>query len=170
MIGFALLTAIAAQIRVPLPGTPVPVTLQTLAVLLAGITLGPWLGAASMALYLCWGLLAGPVFAVPAWGPGTLLGATGGYLIGFTLAQPAIGLITRAGRGRLPGILAAVLAGNLVIFACGLTWLHVWLGTGLAATLAMGLWPFLPGLVAKTLAATGAGRLLQPLARTWFDR
>ena len=89
VIGFALLTALGAAVRIPLPFTPVPITLQTLFVLLAGVTLGPRLGAASMAFYLLLGTAGYHVFAgSERCGLQTIFGPTGGYLLGFLLAQP----------------------------------------------------------------------------------
>ena len=89
-------------------------------------------------------------------------------MLGFVLAQPVIGHIARRGQGRLPVLLAAACAGNALIFAAGLTWLHLWMHTSPAATLTMGLAPFVPGLVGKTLAAAGGGWLLQPVSRRYF--
>ena len=163
-----MLTAIGAQIRFYLPSSPVPVTLQTLAVLMAGMTLGPWLGTASMAFYLLLGISGYHVFAGAAWESAYLLGPTGGYLVGFVLAQPLIGRLTQRGGGGWSGLLAAALAGNAIIFAAGLVWLHVWTQATHVETLAMGLWPFLPGLILKTTAATAGGLALQPVARRFF--
>lgn len=168
MIGFALATAVAAAVQIPLPGTPVPFTLQTLVVLLAGMTLGSRLGTAAMVFYMLLGMAGYHVFAAAAWGAGTVFGPTGGYLLGFIVAQPVIGTLTRMGRRRLPGLLAAAIAGNAVIFALGLIWLHLWMDTSPAGTVAMGLLPFMPGLVVKTMVAVGGGRLLQPLSRRHF--
>ncbi|HUU85137.1 MAG TPA: biotin transporter BioY [Phycisphaerae bacterium] len=167
VVAFAGLTAVASQIRLYLPGTPVPVTLQTLVVLLAGMTLGPWLGMAGMAFYLLLGICGYHVFAGDAWQSAYLFGPTGGYLLGFVLAQPVIGLLTRRGGG-WGALLAAALAGNAIIFAAGLTWLHLWSGASALATLTMGLWPFVPGLILKTAAATAGGRALQPVSRRLF--
>jgi biotin transport system substrate-specific component len=168
VVGFACLTAAAAHLAVPVPGSPVPITLQTLFVLLAGMTLGPRLGAMSMGFYLLLGLTGYHVFAAPFWGQGNVLGPTGGYLVGFVLAQPVIGALARRGeerRGQWSNLVTAALAGDVVIFAAGLIWLQVWMQTGPAQTLAMGFWPFVPGLILKTAAAVPGGRLLQGLAR-----
>ncbi len=164
VVGFALLTAAGAHLAVPVPGSPVPITLQTLFVLLAGMTLGPRLGTLSMGFYLLLGMTGYHVFAAASWGHGNVLGPTGGYLIGFVLAQPVIGALARRSRGRSPGLLAAALAGNMVIFAVGLLWLQVWMQATPTQALAMGLGPFIPGLILKTAAAVAGGRLLQPLS------
>lgn len=170
VIAFALLTALGAQIRVPLPGTPVPMTLQTLAVLLSGLTLGPWLGSASMLLYLLLGMTGVPVFADAVWTDGVLLGATGGYLVGFVLCQPVLGLIAgaRLTKSVWPTAILAAVAGNVVIFGCGLIWLSASLGTDLSQTLAKGLWPFMIGMVLKTGVAAGLGGVASPLAK-WLQ-
>ena len=144
--------------------------LQTLFVLAAGMVLGPRLGLASMGFYLLLGTTGYHVFAGASWGAATVFGPTGGYLLGFVLAQPVIGTVARLVRGRLPALLAAGVAGNAVIFAAGLVWLHLWLQTGMAGTLAMGLTPFVPGLLVKTLVAVSGGRLLQPVSRKYFVR
>ncbi len=170
VIAFALLTALGAQIRVPLPGTPVPMTLQTLAVLLSGLTLGPWLGSASMLLYLLLGMTGVPVFADAVWTDGVLLGATGGYLVGFVLCQPVLGLIAsaRLNKSVWPTAVLAAVFGNMVIFGCGLIWLSASLGTDLSQTLAKGLWPFMIGMVLKTGVAAGLGSVCAPVAR-WLQ-
>lgn len=176
VVGFALATAASAQIAIPLPYTPVPITLQTAVVLLAGLTLGPWLGAASMALYLLFGAAGYHAFALQGealshWGLAYLVGSTGGYLLGFVLSQPLIGLLSRplgVARPSLPAILIAIIAGNLTIFACGLVWLSMWLRTDMATTLRLGLVPFLPGMVVKSLLVFAAAGLIIPLRRK-FD-
>jgi biotin transport system substrate-specific component len=174
VVGFALLTAAGAHLVVPVPGSPVPITLQTLFVLLAGMTLGPRLGVLSMGFYLVLGMTGYHVFAAASWSQGNVFGATGGYLIGFVLAQPVIGALTRRSDSPRPSLtrlsvtsnlVAAALAGNLIIFTIGLAWLQLWMSTAPAQTLAMGLWPFVPGLVLKTAAAVAGGYALQPLAR-----
>lgn len=170
--GFGLAAALGAQVAIPLPQTPVPITLQTLPVLLAGAALGPGYGALSMGLYVVLGTVGYHVFAGGAWGLPTLLGATGGYLVGFIIAPAAVGALTGrpAGAGRRwLRLLAALLAGKAAIYACGLAWLHVWAGATLAQTLAWGLWPFVPGLVLKTLLAAGLAGGLAPAVRKWFD-
>jgi biotin transport system substrate-specific component len=168
VVGFALLTAVGAKIALPVPGSPVPITLQTLFVLLAGMTLGPRLGAVSMGFYLLLGMTGYHVFAAASWGHGNVLGATGGYLAGFVIAQPVIGALVRRvdpPRASWSTLLVAALAGSVVIFAVGLVWLHLWMHTTPARTLEMGLWPFAPGLILKAALAVAGGRLLQPLAR-----
>lgn len=167
---FAALTAVSAQVAIPLPETPVPITLQSLVVVLAGITLGPRLGAASMIFYLLLGMAGYHVFALQRWGLATLAGATGGYLLGFVLAQPAVGLLCRPGRRAWLGVLLATVVGNAVIFACGVLWLKLWLAVDLWRALELGLWPFLPGTALKGVLTIALGCALLPLRRRWFER
>lgn len=161
VVGFALFTALAAQITIPLPGTPVPITLQTFAVMLAPLALGAWGGMASMALYVVLGLVGLPVYADASGGWHVVYGATFGYLLGFIACQPVMARVLGAGSERstsLRRVLGAMVAGHAVVFALGLAWLWVVLdranpGVGLSETLAKGLWPFVPGSVFKTALA-----------------
>ena len=154
VVGFALLTWAGARIRVPLPFTPVPGTLQTLPVLLAGALLGARAGAASQMTYLLMGLSGLPVFALPGAGPAYLLGPTGGYLIGFIAAAWVTGWATRALPGlgglRLP---LALLAGSGSLYLCGLAWLTVVLGGDLGTAVRTGLLPFMMFDLAKIAVA-----------------
>lgn len=169
VVFFALLTAASARAALPLPGTPVPITLQTLAVVLAGAALGPWLGTASMSLYLLMGLAGLDAFAAPRPPGAPLLGVTGGYLLGFILAQPVVGCLTRgvgrplAHRARDAALACA--AAHAIIFATGLIWLAAWLRLDAAGALSLGFWPFLPGTVVKIAAVAGTAGLVAPLRR-----
>ncbi len=167
VLTFALLTAGGAPVSVPLPYTPVPMTLQTLCVLLAGVTLGPRLGLLSMAFYLLLGTAGYHVFAGGTWGLTTLFGATGGYLLGFALAQPLIGTLAHRHGGTWRDLLLAVLVGKLIVYACGLVWLAGWLGVGWREAFALGFSPFALGGVLKGALAVGLGRWAVPLARRW---
>jgi biotin transport system substrate-specific component len=153
--GFALMTCAGAKIAVPLPGTPVPATLQTLAVLLAGAALGARAGAASQVAYLLMGIVGLPVFALPGAGPAYLLGPTGGYLVGFVAAAFVVGLQLhgprRAGGARAFG---ALLMGAAPIHACGLAWLSVILHDP-ASAVRSGVLPFILFDLAKVMLATG---------------
>ncbi|MFB6354858.1 MAG: biotin transporter BioY [Halobacteriales archaeon] len=170
-IGFAGLTGVAAQLRVPLPFTPVPITLQTFAVLLAGIVLGAGYGGLSQALYVGLGLAGVPWFRGGGAGIGHLLGPTGGYIVGFVAAAGLVGSVTDryAGARRLPALLVVLaVADFVVIYGFGLPWLYAWLtlveGTAVdvGRLLALGLLPFVPGDVVKLLAATAVGRTIAP--------
>lgn len=117
---FAALTAVGAFVRVPLPG--VPFTLQVPAVLLAGVALGPWLGAASQLAYLGVGLIGLPVFATGG-GPGYVLTPTFGFLVGFVVAAPVVGLVAGdPARAGTPRIALALACGILAIYLVGVPW------------------------------------------------
>jgi biotin transport system substrate-specific component len=119
------LTTLGAQVTVHVPGSPVPVTGQTLGVVVAGAALGARRGAASQLLYLVLGLML-PVYADGAQGWHVVWGATGGYLVGFVLAAYVIGLLAERGADRrAPTATLAFALGQLVIFAVGVPWLKV---------------------------------------------
>jgi biotin transport system substrate-specific component len=152
---FAVLTAVGARAAVPLPGTAVPVTLQTLFVLLAGALLGPKLGAASQMAYLTAGIAGLPVFAAGA-GPAYLFGPTGGYLLAFPAAAAAAGWVGRRGpRAGLPAyawLAGGLFLASLVVFAGGVAQLAVLTGDTERA-LQLGFMPFLAGDAVKVLIA-----------------
>lgn len=150
----ALLTAVLAQVKIPLPFTPVPLTGQTFAVLLVGAALGSKRGAASMVLYMAVGALGLPVFAGGASGLTYLAGATLGYLIGFVAAAYLIGLLAEQGLERsVQTSILPFLVGTAVIYICGITWLTIVLGS-LSQAIAAGLLPFLIGDAIKLIAAS----------------
>jgi biotin transport system substrate-specific component len=149
---FALLTALGAFIRIPLPFTPVPITLQTFFVLMAGVYLGRRDAAASQLLYVAAGAIGLPVFAGGA-GLGHLLGPTGGYLLAFPLAAWFVGAHITPGQG-LTRTLSVFLIAQLVIFALGTLWLARVLGVDAEQAMALGVLPFLPGEALKLAAAT----------------
>jgi len=153
VIGGAALTALLAQVTVPLP--LVPITGQTVAVLLVGATLGAGRGAASMSLYALLGMVGLPVFSDGSGGMSVVLGATGGYIVGFVLAAALVGRLAerRWERTFLKGMVT-FLAGTGVTFLVGLPWLGAVAGLDLQATLANGLYPFvLPGVVKAAVVA-----------------
>jgi biotin transport system substrate-specific component len=155
MAGFAALTAAAAQWRVYLPFTVVPVTLQTAVVLLAGATLGPAGGAGSQALYLLAGAAGLPLFTT-----GAVLGPTAGYLLAFLPAAALVGFARRRWGGA--GVIAGMAVASLLILALGALGLHVMTGMSLAQAARTGVLPFLPGDALKVAAMAGAARLLAP--------
>lgn len=172
VVGFAGLTAICAQVSFPIPGTPVPVTLQTLAVTLAAITLGGRLGALSMGLYWALGIIGLPVYADGLGGVQVAVGATLGYLAGFVVAQPAMAWAMRGRDGAYAGwrgVLASLAIGHAVIFTLGVSWLMLSQKLALATALDQGLWPFIPGSVVKGAAAMLLGVGIAPWAskRVW---
>lgn len=166
----AALTGVSAQISIPLPFTPVPITLQTFTVLVTGVALGARVGGLSQVLYVGAGAGGVPWFEGFGAGLGALAGPTGGYLIGFPVAAALAGYavdrypITR----RLP-VLALVLGvANAVVFATGLPWLYAWLTLVSGETLTLyelgvaGLFPFVPGGVAKVIGAAVVGAAILP--------
>jgi biotin transport system substrate-specific component len=150
VVGASLFVAAAAQVATPFPGSPVPVTAQTLALLLVGIALGARRGAAALALYLAEGLAGLPVFAAGGAGPAAFVGPTGGYLVAFPAAAFVAGALATP-RSSTPRIVFASAASHAVIFLVGLAWLARFVGP--ERVFAMGLYPFLPGEAGK-IAAT----------------
>ncbi len=148
----AVFVAILAQIKIPLPFTPVPLTGQTFAVLLVGATLGSKRGAASMLFYTILGAFGLPVFAGGASGMAYLTGATLGYLVGFVVAAYLIGMLAERGLERnLRTSLFPFLLGTVVIYLFGAGWLAILFGVEKA--LALGVLPFLIGDVIKMILA-----------------
>ena len=153
--------AISAQVSLPLPFSPVPVTGQTFAVLLTGAALGTNLGLASTALYLAAALAGLPVLAAKADGSHTtgmavLSMPTLGYVVGFMCAAAMLGYLAERGysRSAMRTVLAMVV-GNLIIYSLGLLWLKFALSASWSDTLAWGLTPFLVGDAFKVLLAAG---------------
>lgn len=153
--------AISAQISVPLPFSPVPVTGQTFAVLLTGAALGTSLGLASTALYLAAALAGLPVLAAKADGSHTtgmavLSMPTLGYVVGFMIAAAMLGYLAEHGYSRTAmRTVIAMLVGNVIIYTLGLLWLKISLAASWSDTIAWGLTPFLVGDVFKVLLAAG---------------
>lgn len=162
----AALTSIAAQVSVPL--WPVPVTGQTLAVLLVGTALGPIRGGISMVLYAVLGIVGLPVFSESSSGWGVIAGPTGGYIIGFVFSAILTGwLAQRAWDRKLLRAFVAFLAGSVVTFAFGLPWLAVFLGSvgapnDLQSVLQAGLYPFIIGGIVKSIIGAGI------ITAAWF--
>ncbi len=143
----SLLVAAAAQVNVPM--LPVPMTLQTLAVLVIGAAYGARLGAATLALYALEGAIGLPVFA--GFKSGVML-ASFGYVLGFIAAAYVVGRLAEAGWDRsAPRMFAAMLTGAAVIYVPGLLWLSAWIGADSAIQL--GLMPFIPGDIVKAAVA-----------------
>jgi len=149
-IAWAYLVALSAQLRVYLPFSPVPVTAQTLVVLLGGALLGARRGALAAALYLVGGAAGLPFFA-----GGTLAGPTGGYLIGFVLGAYVVGLLwehwTKSDARRFVAAWLVFALGHGVIYVLGLVWLARFVGW--PAALPLGLAPFVIGDLAKVVIA-----------------
>jgi len=157
----SLLVAGLAQITIKLPFTPVPITGQTLGVLLVGASLGPLLGALSLLLYIAEGSAGLPFFAGGASGWHGLFVPSArfpsaGYLWGFVLASALVGLLARRGWDRsLRSAIGAMFLGEIVIYAAGVPWLMKSLGWPVEKTLEAGLYPFVIGDTLKLLIAAG---------------
>jgi biotin transport system substrate-specific component len=168
-VGFITLMA---QVAIPVPGSPVPVTGQTLAVLLIGTTYGARLGVTTFATYLLAGIAGAPVFAPSATaanhGIDRLLGATGGYLVGMFVASLLLGyLADRKADQQFKTSFPALFFGDAVIFFFGLTWLHFSLGLSWSATFAAGLTPFIFGELLKiAITATSLPLIWRKISRT----
>jgi biotin transport system substrate-specific component len=156
VVGFAGLTALAAQLTIKLPFTPVPITGQTFAVLATGTALGWRRGLLSQLLYVAVGLVGLPVYADGAHGWAQLTGASGGYLVGFIVAAALVGALCerRQDRSLLTSV-PAMLAGSAVIYAFGLPWLAHSLHVSGVKAVELGLAPFLIGDTVKLLLAGG---------------
>ena len=168
-VGFITLMA---QVAIPVPGSPVPVTGQTLAVLLIGTTYGARLGVTTFATYLLAGIAGAPVFAPSATaanhGIDRLLGATGGYLVGMFVASLLLGyLADRKADQKFKTSFPALFFGDAVIFFFGLTWLHFSLELSWSATIAAGLKPFIFGELLKiAITATSLPLIWRKISRT----
>lgn len=165
--GMAVLTGLLAQVRIHLPWSPVPLTGQTFAVLLAGVVLGRWWGGASMAIYAGLGIAGVPWFS--GWASG--LGATGGYILGFIPAALFLGHFTDKyirSRSFLNMLGLMLFADFILIYIPGLIWLGLWLklvaGTSatLVAVLGMGAIPFIAGDITKAVLAATIARGVTP--------
>ena len=174
MFGFAWFVALFAQFAIRLPWTPVPITGQTFAVLVAGGALGAWRGAGSLLIYMIMGMIAIPVFAPGnsalamdgTWGVHVLfpwLGSSGfpwaissgGYIVGFILAAWVVGRFAEKSWDRKYLGLLAMLAANAILYVPGLIWLNIDAAGGdWAKTLEWGLYPFIVGDMMKLYAAT----------------
>ncbi|SDG92136.1 biotin transport system substrate-specific component [Sinosporangium album] len=160
VVGAALLTGVAAQISFLIPGTPVPVTLQTFAALFAGAALGFPRAFLGMALYLALGQLGLPWFA-PEGGNATL-----GYVVGFIIAASAVGALASRGGDRTPlRTLATMALGTLLIYAAGVPWLMVATGMDFGTAIDKGVVPFLLADGLKILLAAGILPLAWKLTR-----
>lgn len=150
VIAGSLLIAAFAQIKISLPFTPVPITGQTFAVLLVGASVGSRRGGLAAVLYLAEGSAGLPVFAGAASGTFWTL-VSGGYIVGFIPAAFLVGFLAERGWDRGPWLLAALLAASVLIYLPGLWQLSNELGTDYSTTLEFGLWPFIPGDLAKII-------------------
>jgi biotin transport system substrate-specific component len=187
----ALLIALGAHIAIPVDPYGVPITLQTLAVVLTALCLGPRFGSLGILVYVLAGAIGAPVFSGGQAGPQVILGITGGYILGFLLCQPLVTAFIRRRDGSIRGwgaLILGTLLGHLAIFAVGLPWLYLvlnsdpdtaatWLGSGAKlwgpipadGVLYGGFIRYLPGMLLKCAIAVIIGRWACPWAmrRIW---
>lgn len=166
----ALLLTAAAQFRYPIPGSPVPATLQTLVVLCAGTLVGSRLGLAGVGLYMLFGLAGFAAFAGGTLDWRALPGPTAGYLAGFLLVQPILGRLCNSSKRSAWKIAIGLLVAQTLIFGLGLSWLKIWSQADWSSVLSMGLWPFLPvDVMLKTVAAFGVAWIGGREVRRWCE-
>ena len=151
--GVGFLSALA-QIAIPVPGSPVPVTGQTLGVLLVGTTYGASLGFATFAMYILAGIAGAPIFAGQSFGIEKVTGATGGYLVGMLVTTYVLGLFAnKRFDQKFTTALPSMLFGTAIVFTFGVFWLHQFTGKDWAWTISAGLTPFIIGEALKILIA-----------------
>jgi biotin transport system substrate-specific component len=164
VLGATIFITLSAQVAIPVPFSPVPITGQTFAVLLTGALLGSRRGTLAVLLYLLEGSLGLPVFAGAKAGIIHLFGPTGGYLAGFVPAVFLVGYLAERGWDcKIGRALFIFSAGTMLIFLCGLAWLLQF--TSWAQLAAMGIWPYLPGAFLKIISAA----LLAPVLRRFVS-
>ncbi|NMO22827.1 biotin transporter BioY [Pyxidicoccus fallax] len=167
MLGAALFTALLSQLSIAVPGSPVPITGQTLAVMLTAAALGPMRGMLGQVAYVLMGAVGLPFYSRGASGFEHVLGATGGFLVGFIPAAFLVGLAARRGLDRSAWkALPLFVAGQLVIFAIGVPWLAFVARLEVATALQKGFLPFVPGALVKAAIAAMLMTLCWRLGRS----
>ena len=150
---FALLMVISGWVRIPLPGSPVPVTLQTMVVLLSGALLGGMSGAGVQGAYILSGMLGLPVFSTLGSGYLYMAGPTGGYMAGFVVASFIVGKGIVYCRKNVFLVFTLMSLASFVILFCGMLWLKILLGLPFSKLLTIGVMPFIPGDLFKSALA-----------------
>ena len=161
----AALIAVGAYLQIPLPVGPVPLVLQNLFVLLAGLLLGSRWGLASVGIYLLVGAIGLPVFIGGKGGLAHFLGPTGGYLLGFAACALLTGFLVENLRNLTVGDVLAVLLGSLMIYLLGVPWLKLVTGMSWEKAVMVGMLPFLPGDALKAAAAVLLARAIRPVVK-----
>jgi biotin transport system substrate-specific component len=163
VVSASLFVALCARIYIPLPGTPVPLTVQNLGVLLVGLAVGSRRGFAALALYLAEGAVGIPVFSPHGLGGiAQIVGPTGGYLIAYPFVAALTGYIFERGKSSFSRAAFASLAGEILLFTFGISWLYV-LTHSLTRALSFGFYWFIFAEVIKIMVAAGAVRSWQTL-------
>ena len=153
VLTFVIFTSLGAFVRIPLPFTPVPITLQTLFVLLSGVFLGSNLGTVTQLSYIFLGVLGLPIFTGAGSGLSYLVGPTGGYLFGFVLASLWLGKFIKYSRDNLFATFIMLSIASLIILLSGVIWLKLIFGYSFTKLLLIGFIPFIPGDLLKALMA-----------------
>ncbi len=157
----ATLIAVGSYIAIPIG--PIPIVMQNLFVMLAGLLLGGRWGFTSVAVYLLAGAIGLPVFAGGTGGIGKFFGPTGGYLVGYAAAVYVIGILSERGRERVIVDVFAMMVGTIIIYAFGVSWLKIVTGMSASKAIAVGMFPFILGDALKIAAAIPIARALRPI-------
>ena len=163
VVGASLFVALCARLSLPLPFTPVPLTLANFGVLIVGLALGSRAGFAALALYLAEGAMGLPVFSGGAAGIAWFFGPTGGYLMAYPIAAFLAGLVAERGTKSFLRFAVAATAAELMIFAGGLGWLAMLAHGDASQAAQFGLYPFVFAEVMKVTAAAGSAKKLNPV-------
>lgn len=169
VIFFVLATAFSAYVRIPVPGTPIPITLQTLFVMLSGAVLGRRLGSFSQFSYLIIGALGIPVFQGSSFGLAHIAGPTGGYLLGFIFAAYLIGRILEGRDFGIYRATASFIIGSIALYACGVTWLMYLYRINVVNALSIGVLPFIPGEAIKIFFAVAMCSVISKRSKEIFS-
>jgi len=161
----AALISIGAYLQIPLPVGPVPLVLQNLFVLLAGLLLGSRWGLTSVGIYLLVGAIGLPVFVGGKGGLAHFLGPTGGYLLGFAACAMITGFLAESLPNRSFRDVLAVILGSLMIYLLGVPWLKLVTGMSWEKAVMVGMLPFLPGDALKAAAAVLLARTIRPMVK-----
>ena len=166
---FILATALGAYVRIPVPGTPVPITLQTFFVVLSGAVLGKKLGPASQAAYISLGAIGCPIFQGYAFGLAHIFGPTGGYLMGFMAASLLTGKLLEKGTSSIFKIITSFVAGNIALYTMGVLWLMLIYRINFMSAIAIGVLPFLAAETVKITAAAIIYRKISARSKNIFS-
>lgn len=167
---FTVLIIIGSYIIIRIPGTPVPIVLQNMFIMLAGLLLGWRLGLISVGAYLFLGLIGLPVFSGGKGGAVHFIGPTGGYLVSYLLVVCVVAVISHMGKGRFwYKDLLALVAGGVCNYAIGLIWLKIYLKSDWLTVLTMGMVPFLPGFIFKVIVAMITVSAIRKLLPVYSD-
>lgn len=159
---FTALIIIGGYLSFPIPLSPVPIVLADFFAMLSGLFLGASCGGASVGLFLFLGALGLPVFAGGKAGLAVLFGPTGGFLFGYLVSALAIGLISKKGKPSFIKDLVAMIAGTIILYGLGVSWLKLVLKLTWGKALTLGLLPFTPGTVIKIIIALSLNQALRP--------